>query len=156
MLIELDRILTNTSTPRVGVLMVNIDRFRLVNAALGHTTGDKLLRKISKRLLSVGGYESFVARFANDQFTLILDNNVDVVYLKTLAEELTNALSEVYLIDDHELTVSVSVGASHLPEYANDAQTLISQADQAMTQAKSFSGNSIQFFRGNDLSRRSV
>ncbi len=130
----------------VAVMMIHIDRLQIINTALGHPTGDRLLQKLAKRLRMVARYINTMIRFSSDQFALILDSNTDPKSLKVFAKVLIRLLSKPCTLDEHELIIGASIGISRFPEHADEVQQLITQADLAMNQAKYCGGNTVQFF----------
>ncbi|CAM3501245.1 EAL domain-containing protein [Parendozoicomonas haliclonae] len=130
----------------VALVMIDLDRFRQINDTLGHSTGDELLKQVSRRLLRHTARMNTTARLGSDEFALVIDNWTEPEILEELSKEIISTLSTPYVIGDHELLVGVSIGISRYPENAREMQSLISQADLAMNQAKTLGGNTVQLF----------
>jgi len=116
---------------------VDLDRFKMVNDSLGHTSGDQLLVAISQRLSSALRPGDIVARLGGDEFTILLDDMREVHDATRVAERVQSELKEPFDLSGHEVFTSASIGialstAGHdLPEY------LLRDADTAMYRAKS-------------------
>ena len=138
-----------SSRKELALIMIDLDRFRQINDSLGHTTGDKLLRQVSRRLLRYTAQAHTTARLASDEFAIVIDNQTEKAALKALSQDIIKALSAPYAIDNQELLIGASIGISLYPKNGREMQTLISQADTAMSQSKYLGGNTVQFFNEN-------
>jgi diguanylate cyclase (GGDEF)-like protein len=131
---------------RVALLFCDLDNFKFINDTLGHVVGDALLREVSERLVSMIRSCDTVSRLGGDEFLIILDDLADgqdaVPVLLKLLERMQQPLS----IDDHDLSVSVSVGIALYPEDGTDFDTLLQKADTAMYRAKAAGRNTYRFF----------
>jgi diguanylate cyclase (GGDEF)-like protein/PAS domain S-box-containing protein len=123
----------------VGVLMVEIDRVKLVTEALGHRAGDELIQQAANRLRSTAGLLSTVARFSNDQFVVLVEDLDDVGGSVELAVQIIDAVNDPFMIGADEAFVNASVGIAFAPNGMGIAETLISNADVAMGRARSAS-----------------
>ena len=94
--------------PSLAILLVDLDRFKLVNDTLGHFSGDKLLQEAAGRMRAALGGQDFVARLGGDEFAVVT-GVTDVAELGQLAEALIEALSAPYRLDDAEATVGASI-----------------------------------------------
>lgn len=132
---ELERA-KRTGAP-MGLIMIDIDRFKQVNDRFGHTGGDWLLKTFSERLsVSLRDYD-LLARFAGDEFILLLPET-DPEEALQIAERLrVKAASEGFLYNGIPFTVTISLGVISVPAtYTGEADALIAQVDQALYQAK--------------------
>ncbi|MNM29127.1 Cyclic di-GMP phosphodiesterase Gmr [compost metagenome] len=126
------------SGEKVGVLFVDLDRFKSVNDALGHHVGDALLQSVSARLLQLVREGDTVSRLGGDEFVVILNGIGDAASIGALLDtRLIPAMREPHQVEGHELHVSCSVGVAIYPDHGNDMDTLMRHADAAMYQAKS-------------------
>lgn len=122
----------------VAVAFLDIDRFKLVNDTLGHTTGDQLLVAVAKRLQAVVGPLGLVARVGGDEFILVLDGSADEAAAVAAAERARLALVPPFQIDGAEVCTSASIGVAlaDAGEQGSCAESLIRDADTAMYRAK--------------------
>jgi diguanylate cyclase (GGDEF)-like protein len=125
-----------TPESMVGVMFIDLDRFKDVNDALGHHVGDELLREIANRLRHCVGRRGTVARLGGDEFAIIVPGVADVDELTVLATELRAAIAEPVAIDRLSLNPMASVGIALAPHDGTDARSLFRRADVAMYAAK--------------------
>jgi diguanylate cyclase (GGDEF)-like protein/PAS domain S-box-containing protein len=147
----LDRLSQATKTAdSLAVLVINIDRFKLVNESLGPEPGDRLLIAIGARLLGCINRGDTVARLGGDEFAIIHGSLDDTAHL---AERLMARLRDPLSLNGHELHVTVSVGIAGFPQDGNDAETLLKNAATAMSRAKSAGRDTFRFFDSSMNSR---
>jgi diguanylate cyclase (GGDEF)-like protein/PAS domain S-box-containing protein len=123
----------------VALLLVDLDNFKLVNDTLGHTAGDRLLRRVGARLRGVGGDEALLARHGGDEFLLLAGDIAREDAAATgrgLADELANRLAKPFTVAGMEFHVEASIGISLFPQDADGAEELLQHADVAMYQSK--------------------
>ena len=126
------------SGEKVGVLFVDLDRFKHVNDALGHHVGDALLQSVSSRLLQLVREGDTVSRLGGDEFVIILNGIGDAAAIGDLLDDrLIPAMRQPHQVEGSELYVSCSVGVAIYPDHGADMDTLMRHADTAMYQAKS-------------------
>lgn len=129
----------------IALLLLDVDGFKRINETLGHAQGDQLLKQLAERLQTLVVDHLSLARMSGDRFALLMPTQepTDVLPLvnRILAEE-----KQPYLLNEQEVTVSVSVGISRYPNDGQDRETLYKQADIALFEAKSTGSNSYQFF----------
>lgn len=130
----------------VGLLFVDLDRFKLINDTLGHETGDYVLRDIAKRLSKVVREGDTVSREGGDEFVIVLPDLDKPETAQIVANKILAELTKPFEISGHELTVTASIGISHYPNDATDVQHLLKHADSAMYQAKDAGRNTARFF----------
>ncbi|HZV62669.1 MAG TPA: EAL domain-containing protein [Methylophilaceae bacterium] len=130
----------------LAVLVLDLDDFKVINDTLGHHVGDTLLRMVSQRLTSVVRQDDVIYRVGGDEFAMILNHAEDVERVKTIAEKFIRVLSEPFILNDRNLYVGVSIGASICPKDGNDVAQLLRNADAAMYHAKSHGKNKFQLF----------
>ena len=119
----------------VSILLLDLDRFKDINDTLGHSIGDRVLRKIAKRLDKSLRSSDTVARLGGDEFS-ILTSYSNRSQIEAFVERIVKDIERVIIIDDQKLYVGVSVGISSYPSDGKDADTLIRHADIAMYSAK--------------------
>jgi diguanylate cyclase (GGDEF)-like protein/PAS domain S-box-containing protein len=131
---------------QVGLLFIDLDDFKLINDSLGHSCGDELLKQVAQRLSLTVREIDTVARLGGDEFTIILENLHTDEEAAMLAGKVLEALASSYCLGFHELYVTASVGITMYPADANQAETLLRNADTAMYRAKEEGKNSYRFF----------
>ncbi len=130
----------------VGLLFLDLDRFKLVNDTLGHETGDYVLRDVAKRLAKVVREGDTVSREGGDEFVIVLPDLEKPESAQVVANKILMELARPIEVSGHELTVTASIGISHYPNDATDVQHLLKHADSAMYQAKDAGRNTARFF----------
>ena len=130
----------------LAVLLLDLDRFKVINDSLGHDFGDQLLSSVANRLKNAVREADTVARLGGDEFVILLTevNEADEVGL--LASRVLRSLAEPHRIDNREVTVQASLGISLYPRDSNLSATLIRNADIAMYRAKRDGGGCFSFF----------
>jgi diguanylate cyclase len=129
----------------VGLLLLDLDNFKIVNDTLGHQTGDALLMAASRRLKANLRSADAICRIGGDEFAVILQA-VNAQHGDVIADKLLNALALPFDIEGHEIYVSASIGISTYPQDATDIDTLTRNADTAMYQAKGKGKNTFEKF----------
>ncbi len=116
-----------------AVMMIDLDRFKVVNDTLGHPVGDALLQLVAKRLRATLREGDMVCRIAGDEFAVLVRCPTDP---EAVARRLVTVLSRPYLIEGATASIGASVGVALAPEHGSDAQSLIRSADIALYAAK--------------------
>jgi diguanylate cyclase (GGDEF)-like protein len=130
----------------VGVLFLDLDRFKGINDTLGHRVGDRLLKTVAKRLAACVRESDTLARLGGDEFVAILVGVNAAEGITTVAKKILMLISEPVYIDDQEIYTSGSIGIAVYPMDGEDSHTLLKHADLAMYQAKELDRNNFQFF----------
>ncbi|MCB1763034.1 MAG: EAL domain-containing protein [Gammaproteobacteria bacterium] len=120
----------------LGLLFLDLDGFKYINDTLGHNVGDQVLHQAAKRLQNGLRHGDTVARLGGDEFVVIAENLAHTVDYIRIVRELLGALQQPFQVDNRELFLTASVGVTLYPVAAEDAATLLRQADTAMYQAK--------------------
>lgn len=131
---------------QVGVMFLDLDRFKAINDRLGHAIGDKLLKKIAARLRGCMRKSDTVARLGGDEFVVVLSAIAHEEDLAVTARKILTDMSIPFLLDGHEVYTTVSIGIAIYPMDGDDADTLLKNADIAMYQAKDLGRSTCQFF----------
>jgi diguanylate cyclase (GGDEF)-like protein len=130
-----------------AMLFVDLDRFKTINDTLGHAVGDQVLITTTQRLRTSVRASDTVARYAGDEFVVILRHIVKSEDVLRVAEKIVQVMEAPFRIDDGtELQVTASIGVSFFPDDAPDAETLLKHADEAMYAAKSLGRNNYQIY----------
>jgi diguanylate cyclase (GGDEF)-like protein len=131
----------------LGLLMVDADEFKVINDALGHQAGDKLLCELAERLCRCVRETDTVARIGGDEFIVLLPDLRIPAEAESIAAKIVAAVAHPYQIDQTQAVITVSVGVVTYPEAGSDLETLMQCADEAMYAAKEKGKNSFQVFR---------
>lgn len=130
-----------------AVLFVDLDRFKAINDTYGHAAGDEVLKLVTQRLCGSIRASDTVARYAGDEFTIVLRHIVKNDDVLRVAEKIVQVMEPPLFLDDGiELRVTVSMGVSFFPDHAGDAQSLLKHADEAMYAAKRLGRNKFQMY----------
>ena len=131
---------------KIGLLFIDLDRFKLVNDSLGHGVGDQLLQAVAQRLLTSIRSADTVSRQGGDEFIVLL---TDIDYSDELVasvEKIHRIVTEPYVVAQHTLHIGASIGISIYPDDGADNATLIKHADAAMYAAKEGGRDGYAFF----------
>ena len=142
---NLDERFARDSDSPISLLLVDIDNFKRINDSLGHQTGDKLLISLARRLrnsLNAGGS---LARFASNEFAVLLDN-ADLEAGQQMACQLLMTLDKPMFVDNQLISVTGSVGLACAPLHGRDPQTLMRNAGLALHKAKANGKHQVQVF----------
>jgi len=134
------------SGDRVGVFFLDIDNFKTLNDSMGHTYGDRVLIAIARRLEAIAQGRGFAARLGGDEFTLVHQGCVDADGIGAFGAMIVRAFDTPLLVDDREVIVSVSMGASVFPDHERDAEALLRAADAALFRAKALGRSQLAMF----------
>ena len=129
-----------------AVLLIDLDRFKIVNDTLGHPIGDELLRLVSKRLQSMVRPLDILARLGGDEFALLLSPAPEREELVTLAARIVDIISRSYLVGGHLVSVGASVGISIAPHDGSNYGELLRSADLALYDVKKSGRSAFRFF----------
>ena len=130
---------------QLAVMFLDLDRFKNINDTLGYNIGNKLLIEVAKRLRSAVREEDTVSRSSGDEFTLVL-RDTDVDGAAHAAEKILRVFEGHYQIEQHELTVTPSIGIAMYPGDGENFESLSQYADVAMYRAKDAGRNNFRFF----------
>jgi diguanylate cyclase (GGDEF)-like protein len=128
----------------LAVLFIDLDGFKPVNDTFGHSSGDRVLEQVGRRLNGIARRAGIAARVGGDEF-LLLAVGISKADTARLAERLIDALSEPYRIEGREVAISCSVGIARYPD-ACEPSKLIARADAAMYAAKRAGGSRHCFY----------
>jgi diguanylate cyclase (GGDEF)-like protein len=130
---------------RVGVLFIDIDRFKNVNDTLGHRIGDELLKEVSRALSRALREVDLLARLGGDEFMVVVEDFEEPAMLGRIAQKLLDAVAHPFRIEDHDIYVTSSIGISVYPDDSDDPEELLKHADVAMYRSKELGRNTYQF-----------
>ena len=124
----------------VGLLLIDVDRFRLVNDSLGQPAGDQLLRHVAERIRAVTREADCVARLGADQFVVQVEAVAGAQALAAMARNLLRAVEAPYTVGGSDTVATLSIGMALAGQSADDVDGLLTCADAAMRAAKADGG----------------
>ncbi|MCG3113211.1 MAG: EAL domain-containing protein [Candidatus Manganitrophus sp. SB1] len=130
----------------VGVLLFDLDRFKVVNETLGQAMGDFLLKAVSERLSATVREGDTVARLGDDMFGLILDDLAQPADSFRVSQKILDSLGKPFQLKGQEIFVSASIGIAIFPNDGDEIDLLMKHADTAMYRAKEQGGNNYQLY----------
>ncbi len=130
----------------ITLLLVDLDRFKMINDTLGHHYGDDLLQEAAKRLQICVRDEDTVARLGGDEFLIILVNQRSGSDATVVANKVIDEIDKPFYVDDRELNVTASVGVTVYPNDGGTSSELLRNAETAMHTAKQRGQNTYYFF----------
>ena len=131
----------NRNKKKLGIMLLDLDRFKDINDTLGHNVGDLLLQGVGGRLTAVLRKSDTVARMGGDEFLLLLPEIAWDEDVAKVARKILDAFRAPFLLDGHELHITASIGVAIYPENGEDAGTLLKNADIAMYSVKEHGRN---------------
>jgi diguanylate cyclase (GGDEF)-like protein/PAS domain S-box-containing protein len=126
---------------KLAILIIDFDKFKEVNDTYGHSTGDQVLKGLSKRICSAVRKMDTVSRLGGDEFIVLMPEIAGEDLVGSIATRIIETVSSPYIYEDHEIAVTLSVGITVFPNDAGDLDTLIKFADVAMYTAKQRGNN---------------
>lgn len=132
---------------RCAMLLLDLDRFKEMNDALGHETGDQLLRAVARRLDRDSAEGVIAARIGSDEFALLLPKISSSEAAALASREILARISEPYYVASHEYHMTASLGVSLFPEDGEDADLLLRHAQTACHRARLGGGSDLRLFR---------
>ena len=130
----------------LGVVFLDLDRFKHINDTRGHETGDKLLQEVAHRLRTCVRDTDVVIRMGGDEFVVVFRNVKSYEEVTQGAARIIESLNKPIVIDQHPLQTTGSVGVSLFPRDGADMGELLKHSDTAMYQAKDRGRNNVQMF----------
>jgi diguanylate cyclase (GGDEF)-like protein len=130
----------------VGVIYVDLDRFKAVNDGFGHEMGDKLLMAVTERMQGICSTVATIARLGGDEFAMIVHGCSTTEEIEELGRTISAQLGQHFFIDSTEISIGGSVGMVVAPEDGTDQAILVRRADIAMYRVKAAGrGQAIRF-----------
>lgn len=131
----------------LSLFSLDLDGFQVINESFGHEIGDKLLYEVSQRLLRNLASRSTIARISGDKFVIVQElGATPAKEASALAKKLLESLNKPFLLDNHEVFITASIGISIYPVDGDEALDLLKNAETAMFRAKGQGKNNSQFF----------
>jgi diguanylate cyclase (GGDEF)-like protein/PAS domain S-box-containing protein len=130
----------------LGVIFLDVDRFKMINDSLGHAAGDRVVKAVGQRLRVAAGDDATVARFGGDEFVVFITDANGGARVDELANTLAEVVTEPMSLIDGETFVTVSIGVATADRAWVTADSLVRDADAAMYQAKDRGRNRVEHF----------
>lgn len=124
------------SSGKALLILMDLDDFKNVNNALGHSVGDMLLQAVAERLAKVLHPDTMIARLGGDEFAIVSSSTVGDTYIEKLAKTVMNSLVEPFYVHGQDIFVTATVGGAVFPDDGATLEDLFSNADAALYQAK--------------------
>ncbi|WP_206858329.1 putative bifunctional diguanylate cyclase/phosphodiesterase [Bacillus sp. NTK074B] len=125
---------------QMAILLLDLNRFKIVNDTLGHAYGDELISRVGRRCVKVLGTKGFIARMSGDEFIILLPDIHNRSDVHKMAEAIHQSLRTSFDIGGHNIMTSTSMGISLYPHDGRDLSTLLKKADIAMYTMKKSEG----------------
>ena len=136
----------NRRGQRLGVLMLDLDRFKRINDTLGHSVGDRLLQSVGERLLKRLRKTDTVSRLGGDEFMVLITEVGGIESANCVVGRIFKAFKRPFDLKDHKVSITASIGVALFPEDGKDVETLTRNSDTAMYAAKEDGRNTVKFF----------
>ena len=136
----------NRNDTAIALLFLDLDQFKAINDTFGHAYGDIVLKTVANRLKKCIREVDTGVRMGGDEFAILLDEISSVENVSVIAQRLIDLVAQPMMIQDHELHITCSIGATIYPWDCATAQDLLKHSDTAMYRAKAQGGNNIQFY----------
>lgn len=130
----------------LAVMFIDLDLFKEINDLYGHETGDIVLKKVSRQLVSCVRESDTVARMGGDEFVILLPIIDDIEDVKLVASKIVEVVAQPIKVAKTHLHVTCSIGIAIYPQHGKDEKLLVINADMAMYQAKKSGKNQAKFF----------
>jgi diguanylate cyclase (GGDEF)-like protein/PAS domain S-box-containing protein len=139
-------VLAQRNQSKVGLMFLDLDKFKSINDTLGHLAGDQLLQSVAKRLRSCVRESDTVCRQGGDEFIVLLEEIKTTDDISLVAHKIMQAMSLPHHLGEVERIVSFSIGAALYPDHAQDDEMLTRHADEAMYLAKETGRNNFKLY----------
>ncbi|MFC7517329.1 EAL domain-containing protein [Herbaspirillum sp. GCM10030257] len=149
--LELALVQARRKDEELGLMFVDLDRFKTVNDSLGHLKGDELLRQVAARLKSCIRKGDTLARIGGDEFVVLMPELRERSSASVIAQKFLQVLAEPFILDDTTLHISASIGIAVFPEDGDKIDDLIRHADMAMYKVKGEGKNGFSFYDRSQL-----
>jgi diguanylate cyclase (GGDEF)-like protein/PAS domain S-box-containing protein len=140
---------------KLALMLLDLDRFKLINDTLGHRFGDLLLQEISMRLKASVRTQDILARLGGDEFIVLLSDINIIDDVARIAQKTIDRLKQPFTIEGNDIVITASVGISIYPDDGDNSQILLTHADTAMYLAKDRGKNNYQFYTA-EMTKRSL
>jgi diguanylate cyclase (GGDEF)-like protein/PAS domain S-box-containing protein len=133
---------------KMAILLLDLDRFQIINDSLGHSLGNELLKRVAERLGTEVRSQDTLARIGGDEFVILLQEVEDDQGVAAALEKIRASLLRPFEIGSRHLRITASIGVSLFPDNGDDEETLIRNADISMYNSKAAGRDTFRFFVG--------
>ncbi|SHJ90927.1 putative bifunctional diguanylate cyclase/phosphodiesterase [Tepidibacter formicigenes] len=140
----INKALKNNS--KVGILFIDLDKFKFINDSLGHSAGDYVLKEVASRLRKIIKKDDYIARLGGDEFIIILSDINDKDEIVHISRKILDNFEKPFILKEKSIHITCSIGISIFPENGKNIEELMKNADIAMYKTKEKEGNSYQFY----------
>lgn len=130
----------------LGVLAIDLDRFKYINESLGHSIGDRMLQEVGLRLANCLDEKDVLSRLGGDEYAIILPNILREEEIGQICYKILEAIKPAFILDQHELYITPSIGIAMYPHDGADASSLMKNMDSALYRAKELGRNNFQYY----------
>jgi diguanylate cyclase (GGDEF)-like protein/PAS domain S-box-containing protein len=142
--------LSRRTSNRLAVMMLDLDRFKIINDSMGHDVGDKLLKAVGRRLKVTMRKSDTVARIGGDEFVVLLPQIPHADEAARFAQRILDTFREPFVFNGYRPDITTSIGIAVYPEGGKDIESLLKNADTAMYRAKEQGRDTYRFYDGNE------
>lgn len=136
-----------------AVLIMDLDRFNVVNVSLGHSIGDKLLLEITERVKTCLQGNDIITRFGSDDFAILLNGIKSVEEASIIARRIQSSLTSAFMVDENEILASISIGIVYSDDSYKQADEIVRDAELALSEAKTRGRSQYKVFNKEMYSR---
>jgi diguanylate cyclase (GGDEF)-like protein len=133
----------------LAVMFVDLDRFKVISNTLGYHTSDRLIQKVVQRLKDCVKGENLIARWGNDEFTLLLPKINSKEESSAIAQKILDVLKVPFSLGNKPIYINSHIGIAVYPEHGKNTDTILKNADTALSQAQKFGSNNYQYYDSN-------
>ncbi|MDD5057813.1 MAG: diguanylate cyclase [Sideroxydans sp.] len=137
----------NRNKTLVGLMFLDLDKFKSINDTLGHLAGDQLLQSVAERLRACVRESDTLCRQGGDEFLILLDEISSASDIELVARKIMQEMSKPHLVAEVERNITFSIGGALYPDDAVEAEALIQCADTAMYRAKDSGRNNFKLYK---------
>ncbi len=138
--------LAERARTKVAVFFIDLDHFKEINDSLGHHIGDEVLIEVASRLQSQIRDSDTFARLGGDEYAIIVNSLHDIDKLSQIIQKLFDIMKSPIIVEEHQLSVSLSLGITIYPDDGLTRELLLKNADKAMYKAKESGRNTYSFY----------
>jgi diguanylate cyclase (GGDEF)-like protein/PAS domain S-box-containing protein len=143
---KLSELVENQEESLFGVLIMDLDRFKMINESLGHAIGDRMIQEVSLRLANCLEERDVLARLGGDEYGIILPNLTREEEIGQTCYRILEALKPAFRFEKHELYITPSIGIAVFPYDGQDVSSLLKNTDSALYRAKELGRNNFQYY----------